>query len=206
MDDEIHIVEQHPLRLLVTLGMGDAEAQGLEALVDGIGDSLDLALIRAAAHHKEVSECSGLLFEFEDRDVVRLFVLAGENRLIYLVFEVVRFLHSWLLDCNLPVPDIDCLPRKEQARTWDTVVRLFIQAVFFYVVGNLRFQPTRQGFALRGRGSDDGGGGVLVDAFQQVQRDSGEDEIAGCRLLVKWTGHSSGRAQIFRQRFGYVAQ
>jgi hypothetical protein len=77
MDDEVHVVEQHPLRLLVALGMCHAQAECLQALVHGVGNGLDLAGIRAAAHHKIVGEGSRIFFQFENRDIFGLFVLAG---------------------------------------------------------------------------------------------------------------------------------
>src|ERR1700686_3544201 len=58
MDDEIHIVEQHPLRLLIARRVSYAKAQCLQALVHGVGNCLDLPRVSPPAHHKVVSESS----------------------------------------------------------------------------------------------------------------------------------------------------
>src|ERR1039457_1368696 len=51
MDDEVHIIKQHPLRLFVALGVCHSQAQILQALVHRVSHGLDLARIGAAAHH-----------------------------------------------------------------------------------------------------------------------------------------------------------
>ena len=94
MDDEVHVIEQDPVGLFVALGVGDAEAEGFEALVDGVGDGLDLARVGSAAHDEVVGESSRIFFEFENGDIVGLFVLTGEEGFNHLVLEVIFFLHT----------------------------------------------------------------------------------------------------------------
>ena len=75
-----------------------------------------------------------------------------------------------------------------------------------YVIRHSRIEPAAQrlafgrGFANRSR-SD-----VLMDAFKEMQGDSGQDEISGGRLFLKRTGYSCGRPQINGQRFCDVTQ
>src|SRR6202167_521862 len=58
VDNKIDIVEQHPLRLLVALGVSYAKSERFQSLVNGIRDCLYLARICAAAHHKVIGERS----------------------------------------------------------------------------------------------------------------------------------------------------
>src|ERR1039457_4582703 len=102
MDDEIHVIEQHPLRLLVSLGVSHAQAECLQALVHRVGNSLDLPRIGPAAHHKVVGEGSRIFLQFKNRDIISLFVLAGEDGFTNLKFEVVLFLPTGLLIVTRP--------------------------------------------------------------------------------------------------------
>src|SRR5208282_1978372 len=112
MDDKIYVVEQHPLRLLVALGVSHAEAECLQALIHRVGNRLDLPGIGPAAHHKVVGERSRILFQFENRDIVSLFVLAGEDGFTHLKFEVVLFLHTGSLIVTRHNPRRDGRPRR----------------------------------------------------------------------------------------------
>ena len=91
MDDEIHVVKQHPLGLAVALGMRRTHPQGFEAVIHRIGNGLDLARIGAAAHDEIVGESARISFQLKNGDLFGLFVLAGEDGFIDLTFEVVRF-------------------------------------------------------------------------------------------------------------------
>src|ERR1035437_1960534 len=97
MNDEVDVVKQHPLRLFVALGVSYAQAECFQSLVYGVGNGLDLPGIRAAAHHKIVGEGSRVFFQLENRDILRLFVLAGEEGFSHLVLEVVLFSHTGVL-------------------------------------------------------------------------------------------------------------
>ena len=94
MDDEVDVVEQHPLRLFVALGVSHAETEPLQTLVHGIGNRLDLPRIGPTTHHKIVRERSRILFQFENRHILGLFFLASEDGFIDLTLEVVLFLHK----------------------------------------------------------------------------------------------------------------
>src|SRR6202795_4340143 len=111
MDGEVHIVEQHPLSLFVALSVRYAHAQCLQALVPRVGNRLDLPRITSAAHHKVVSEGSRIFFQFENRHIVSLFVLTGEDGFTHLEFEVVLFRHIGLIDCNPPRSSVVACPR-----------------------------------------------------------------------------------------------
>jgi hypothetical protein len=88
MDDEIHIIQQHPFCLLVTLAVCDALSKLFQALVHGVCNRLNLSRIGPAAHHKIICESSGALFEFENGEFLCLSFLAGENGFVNLLFEL----------------------------------------------------------------------------------------------------------------------
>ena len=94
MDDKVHVVEQHPLRLFVAFFVGHAQPDLFQALVDRVGNRLDLPRIGPAAHHKVIGECPGILFQFEDGDLFGLFILTGEDGFIYLLLQVILYLHT----------------------------------------------------------------------------------------------------------------
>jgi len=77
MHDEVHIIEQHPLRLSVTLGMRDSKSKRFQPLVYCVGNGLYLPGIGSTAHHKVIGEGSRIFFQFENGDIFSLFVLAG---------------------------------------------------------------------------------------------------------------------------------
>jgi len=203
MHDKIDIVEQDPLRLFVAFGVSDAEAQGFEAFVNGVGDGLDLAGIGSAAHDEIVGESTRIFFQLEDGEVVGLFVLAGQDGFVYLVLEVVLFLHSEMINCNaardadgarvapnkigrdLLGGQVAHLPLRELCQSLCSGVA--VEVLFFYVVGNFGVEPSSQRFALSGGGADGGGGDALVDSFEQVKGEAGENQISGGGLLVEWT-------------------
>jgi hypothetical protein len=99
VDDEVYIIQQHPLRLFVALGVRHAQAKRLQSVIYRVGNRLNLARIGSAAHHKVVGECSRILFQLENRNVLGLFILASEDGFIDLAFKVVLFLHR-PIDCN----------------------------------------------------------------------------------------------------------
>ncbi len=94
--------------------MGHAQAECFEPLIDGVGDRLDLAWVRAAAHYKVVSERSRIFLQFENREIVGLFILAGKDGFVHLEFEVVLFLHTRLIDCNPPRRLTDLMHRRKE--------------------------------------------------------------------------------------------
>src|ERR1051325_9922690 len=93
---EIHIIEQHPLRLLVTFNVSGAHSLCVESLRHFIADRLHLPRIASAANHRIIRECSRIFLELKNSDFFRLFFLAGLNGFSDLAFQVV-FLHS--VDC-----------------------------------------------------------------------------------------------------------
>ncbi len=86
MDNEVHIVEQYPLRLFVALLVRHAHPDLLQSLVDRVGNCLDLPRIGSAAHYKVIGECPGIFFQFENGDLFSLFILTSEDGFIYLLF------------------------------------------------------------------------------------------------------------------------
>ena len=94
VDDEIHIVEQHPLRLFITFFVCDTDPYGFQTLVDSVGDCLDLPRVRPCAHDKVVGEGSRVFLQFEDRDLFSFLVLTSKDGFIDLAFEGGCFLHK----------------------------------------------------------------------------------------------------------------
>jgi hypothetical protein len=94
MHHKIDVIQEHPLRLFVTLGMSDAQAQGLQPLIDRVGNRLNLARIRPRAHHKIIGKRSRIFFQFEHGYVVSLFILAGEDGFVDLDLQFIFFLHT----------------------------------------------------------------------------------------------------------------
>jgi hypothetical protein len=82
MHYKIDVIEQHPLRLFVTLGVRDAQAKGLKPFIHGVGNRLNLPRIRPRAHHKIIGERSRIFFQLEHGYIVSLFVLAGLDRFV----------------------------------------------------------------------------------------------------------------------------
>jgi len=74
------------------------------------------------------------------------------------------------------------------------------------VIRHSRIEPAGQRLAFGRSFANRSRGDVLMDAFKQMQGDSGQDEISGGGLFVKRTGYSRGRPQIHWQRFGDVTQ
>jgi hypothetical protein len=91
MDDKVHVVEQHPLRLLVAFFVGRALAELFQAIVNRVGNRLNLPRIASAAHHEVVGECSGIFFQFQDCDLIGLFILTGKNGFVHLLLEFALF-------------------------------------------------------------------------------------------------------------------
>jgi hypothetical protein len=65
VDHEIYVVEEHPLRLAVTLNVRGIKTLAFKTEFYLVGDGLDLPRIDAAAYHEIVRECARTLFEFE---------------------------------------------------------------------------------------------------------------------------------------------
>src|SRR5207245_4218986 len=79
VDDEVDVVQQHPLGLAVAFDVRRIETGPLQAELDFIGDRLDLPGIGSAANYKIVGESAGAFLQFEDRDFFGLLFLAGRN-------------------------------------------------------------------------------------------------------------------------------
>ena len=93
MNHEIHVVEQHPFRLLVTLHMSRMQARFVQSLLDLVGDRLNLAWIRATADHKVIGEGARSFFQLKYGDFFGLLFLACADSFRYLSLQIV-FFHS----------------------------------------------------------------------------------------------------------------
>src|SRR5215510_8917690 len=103
VDHEIYVVEEHPLRLAVTLNVRGIKTLAFKTEFYLVGDRLDLPRIDAAAYHEIVRECARTLFEFEEGEFFSFLVLAGGDRFGDLTLGV-GFLHgqdhSAFCDCK----------------------------------------------------------------------------------------------------------
>src|SRR6266550_3678719 len=97
VDYEIHIIEQHPLRLLVALFVCDTYPESLKSLIHRIGDGLDLSGISPAAYDKIIGKRPRILFEFENSDLLGFFVLTSEDGFTDLAFESGCLVHTWAI-------------------------------------------------------------------------------------------------------------
>jgi hypothetical protein len=92
MDYEIDVIQQHPLRLLITFNMRRVLAGALKPQLDLFGNGLDLPGVAPAAHHKIIGEGPRILFQFENRDLFGFLVLRGgygfEDLLLRIILHV----------------------------------------------------------------------------------------------------------------------
>ena len=79
MDHEVHIVQQNPLRLVITFNVRVVVPLLLQANFHLVGDGLNLPGIGATAHNEVIGKGARSLFQFQDRNVLRLFFLAGAD-------------------------------------------------------------------------------------------------------------------------------
>jgi hypothetical protein len=94
VDYKIHIIDQHPFGLGITLDVRRAQAGLLQAQLDFIGNGLHLPRIGSAAKHKVVGKRSRPFFHFQDAEFFGLFFQAGLNGGGNLLLEFARFIHS----------------------------------------------------------------------------------------------------------------
>jgi hypothetical protein len=94
VDDEIHVVEQNPLRLLVALHVGGTQTRSRESLLYLIGDGLNLPGVATGADDKKISKPAGGLVELEHGDVFRLFFLGGGDGVHHLALQFVFLRHE----------------------------------------------------------------------------------------------------------------
>ena len=79
MDHEINVVEQHPLRLLVTLDVVGPQAGLFQAQFDFVSNGLHLPRIASAAYHEVIGERARPLFQFQYGDFFCLLFQAGSD-------------------------------------------------------------------------------------------------------------------------------
>jgi len=77
VDYEIHVIEQHPLRLVVALNVRRPQTLARESLLHLIRDGLNLPRVATRADHKIIGKAAGRLVQLENREILGLFVLAG---------------------------------------------------------------------------------------------------------------------------------
>ena len=76
VDDQVAVVEQHPLGAVVALDVQRTHPLAAQPLLDRVGDRLHLALAGAAADQEVVGEVAHLL-EVQDLEIDRLAILRG---------------------------------------------------------------------------------------------------------------------------------
>jgi hypothetical protein len=76
---KIHVIEQHPLGLLVTLDVSRPQPGPFQAQFHFVRNGLDLAGIGPAAHYEVVGERSRPFFQFQYGDFFRLLFQAGTD-------------------------------------------------------------------------------------------------------------------------------
>ena len=93
MHDEIHIIDQHPLGLVVPFDMSWPQFCLLEAQFHFVRDSLHLPRISPVTQHKVVSEGSRPFFHLQNAKFLGLFIEAGLNSSSDLLLQF-SLLHS----------------------------------------------------------------------------------------------------------------
>ena len=91
MHHKIHVIDQHPLGLLVTFNTVWIYSGTLQAQFDFVGNGLDLARIRPAADHKQISKGARVLFKLKNREFLGFLLVAGVDGFRDLAFELVLF-------------------------------------------------------------------------------------------------------------------
>ena len=93
VDHEVHVVNEHPLGLVVAFDVRGAEASAFETEFDFVGNGLNLARVGTAAQNEIVGEGSGTLLHFENGKLLGFFFEAGLDGGGDLFFEF-GFLHA----------------------------------------------------------------------------------------------------------------
>lgn len=97
MHDKIHVIEQHPVGLIVAFHLVGRNAFAFEAQLHFISDGLNLSGIFSAADYEVIGECRGVLVHFEDADVLAFFVFAGLYGRCYLSSDLRTHSSGWIL-------------------------------------------------------------------------------------------------------------
>ena len=92
MNHKVHVVQQHPVGLVIALDMGGADSGLSESLLYLIRDGLNLSGVATRADDKVISERPGGLIHLQDGDVFGLFGFGRLYRVEYLSHSRVRFL------------------------------------------------------------------------------------------------------------------
>src|ERR1041385_4621311 len=92
---EINIIEQHPVRLLVSLDLIGPHSGLFQTILHLVRNCLHLTWIAAAADQEIIGECPRSLFQFQYGDFFRLFFQAGADGLGDLEFRFVLLSHYW---------------------------------------------------------------------------------------------------------------
>src|SRR5882724_2562926 len=77
MDHKIEVIEQHPLRFLISFNLMRPQPGLFQAQLYFVGNRLHLPRIAAAAHHKVVGKRTRSLLQFQYREFFCLFLQAG---------------------------------------------------------------------------------------------------------------------------------
>jgi hypothetical protein len=91
VDYEIHVIEQHPLRLAVAFHMGGMETHAGESLLYFIRDGLDLPRVATAGNDKIIGERRRLSVHLQDGEILCLFRLGGADCLRYSLPQLAGF-------------------------------------------------------------------------------------------------------------------
>lgn len=77
MDHEVHVVQQHPLRLLIALDMSGPQPGAGESLLYFIRDGLNLPRVATGADDEIIGEAAGRLVQLEHGEVFGFLFLGG---------------------------------------------------------------------------------------------------------------------------------
>src|SRR5579864_3765276 len=94
VNDKVDVVEQNPLSLFVSLDIVGAEACGLKAEFDLVGDGLNLPRVGTAAQNKVVGKRARAFLHFQNGELFGFFLEAGVNGGSDLLLELAFFVHS----------------------------------------------------------------------------------------------------------------
>src|SRR5207248_2164209 len=81
VDHKIHVVQQDPLSLVVTLNVRRAQTRPGESLLYLIRDGLYLPRVATARNYKIVGEDGGVAVHLQQGEIFGLFFLGGADRL-----------------------------------------------------------------------------------------------------------------------------
>jgi hypothetical protein len=84
VNHEVHVIQQHPVSLLVALDRVGVDSGLPESLLHLIRDGLNLPRVATRADYEVIGECSRGLIHLQNGDILGLFGFGGLNGFLQL--------------------------------------------------------------------------------------------------------------------------